>query len=107
MDIYRTCCFSDALALAVRRSGVRWGFSDLGDGVAAAGRLGYRGLLDARYGKPSHCVAHSAPPYEVPLAVRGGEQHGFDVRGGRGPVSRCVANADYSMLGHRFLQGGT
>ncbi|MET4097676.1 hypothetical protein ABIB51_004632 [Arthrobacter sp. UYCu712] len=47
--------------MTVYRSGVRWGFSDLVDGVAAAGRLSYGGLLDARHGKPSHCVAHSAP----------------------------------------------
>jgi hypothetical protein len=47
MEIDRTRCFSDSFDPAVHRPGVRRGFSDFVDGVGAAGRLGYGGLLDA------------------------------------------------------------
>lgn len=62
MEIDRTCYARDSRAPTVHRSSVRRGYSNLVDGVATTGRLGCVGPFDVRDGKPSHCVAQSAPP---------------------------------------------
>ncbi len=73
--------------------------------MGAAARLCCGGLLDTAHAEPAHFVAQPAPTNQIPVAVRRGEDHWFDIPGGLVAILCGVADANHLLPGHRLLKG--